>query len=143
MDDLPGREQQDGRLAGAVHLVEHADAGALQVALGVGIARPRLLAPHPYLINAITHLTAAGIPGLAPGPGTPPAAGVRHGRASNTRLNGVSAARRKRVKPARPDDVPDPRLAGLRAQGEADVLGERGGRAQQGGERRSRHGRPD
>ena len=52
-------------------------------------------------------------------------------RASYTRLNGVSAARRKRLKPARRDDVADPRLARLRPEREADLLGQRRRRAQQ------------
>src|SRR5580692_1278830 len=76
MDDRPGREQEDGRLAGAVHLVVQPHTVALDVAGAVGVPGPRLL---------------AGGPGhLAPD----------HGRASKTRLNGVCAARRKRVKPA-------------------------------------------
>ncbi len=67
--DLPGGKQQDGGLAGAVHLVEHADAVPLQVALGVGIARPRLLAPHRHIITP-------GVPGpgrvaASPGPAGP------------------------------------------------------------------------
>ena len=45
-----------------------------------------------------------------------PAIVVRHGRASSTMLNGVSVARRKRVKPARRDDVAQARLAGLGAE---------------------------
>ncbi len=49
-------------------------------------------------------------------PSSAPAAIVAHGRASSTRLNGVSVARRKRVKPPAVDDVAQPRLAGLRAE---------------------------
>src|ERR1700691_1440336 len=69
MDDRPRRQEQDGRLAGAVHLVVQPNAVALKVTGGVGIARACLLARFG------------------------------HGRASNTRLNGVSATRRNRVKP--------------------------------------------
>ena len=44
VDDRPGRQQQDGGVAGAVDLVEDADAVALDVAVLVRVARPRLLA---------------------------------------------------------------------------------------------------
>ena len=54
-----------------------------------------------------------------------------HGRASNTRLNGVSAARRKRLEAAGLHDVADPRLAGLGAERQPDLLRERRRRAQQ------------
>src|ERR1700729_531517 len=100
MDDRPRRQEEHGGLTGAVHLVEHPDPVPLQVALLVGIARPGLLAPYTSPATALTQLTARGVPG-------PVQARGRHcrlwpgtqGRASNTRLNGVSAARRKRVNP--------------------------------------------
>jgi hypothetical protein len=43
LHDRPGRQQQDGRLALAVDLVEDPDAVALDEALVVGVARPGLL----------------------------------------------------------------------------------------------------
>ena len=46
-------------------------------------------------------------------------------------LNGVSAARRKRVNPPPVDDLADARLAGLGAEREPDVLRQRRRRAQQ------------
>ena len=46
-------------------------------------------------------------------------------------MKGVSVARRKRVKPAGGDDLAQARLAGLRAEPEADLLRQRGGRADQ------------
>ena len=49
-------------------------------------------------------------------------------------MNGVAAACRMRVKPAVGEDLPQPGLAGLGAEPEPDVLGERGGGAEQGGE---------
>src|SRR5205814_6981096 len=76
VDDRPGREQQHRRLPGAVDLVEDAHAVALDEALGVGVARASLLARA-----------------------TPPIDRLGQGLASKTRLNGVSAARRKREKP--------------------------------------------
>jgi hypothetical protein len=45
VDDRPGGQQEHGRVAPAVDLVEDADAVALDVALLVGIAGTRLLAP--------------------------------------------------------------------------------------------------
>ena len=88
VDDRPGRQQQHRRLAVAVPLPEDPHPVALGISLGVGISGASLLAP-------------AGARELAP------ARGCRYGRfcgvgqtlVSNTRLNGVSAARRKRVKP--------------------------------------------
>ena len=71
------RKQEDGWRAAAVHLVEGADAVALDVPVEVGVARPGLF--RARLPNRqFTQI---------------------QGRASYTMLNGVSAARRKRVKP--------------------------------------------
>ena len=50
-------------------------------------------------------------------------------------LNGVSATRRRSYEPAGHDHVPDSGLAGLGAEGQAHLLGERGRRAQQRRER--------
>src|SRR4051794_8510668 len=43
MEDRPGRQQQDRRLALPVDLVEDLDAVALDIAVGVGVARTALL----------------------------------------------------------------------------------------------------
>jgi hypothetical protein len=43
MDDRPGRQQQDSRLAGAKGLVIDPDAGPLDVSLLVGLSRSQLL----------------------------------------------------------------------------------------------------
>ena len=59
------------------------------------------------------------------------AGGSAYGRTSSTRLNGVSVARRKRVKPAVRQHLAQPRLAGLRAERRADLLRERRLRADQ------------
>src|SRR6476619_2007634 len=74
MDDRPGREEEHGRLPRAVHLVEGAHAVPFDIPLVVGVPRARLLAPD--LVDRF-----------------------HYGFASKTRLNGVSAARRKCVKP--------------------------------------------
>ena len=44
VDDRPGRQQEDGRLARAVDLVVQPHAVALEIAGAVGVTRPRLLA---------------------------------------------------------------------------------------------------
>src|SRR5262249_14367991 len=49
VDDRPRRQEEDGRLAGAVDLVPEPDAVALDVAGLVGISRARLLAGRRYL----------------------------------------------------------------------------------------------
>ena len=72
VDDRPGRQQQDRRLARAVDLVEDADAVALDVALVVGVAGARLLR----------------VPVLR----SPPWALPRHGALERRRLNGVTVA---------------------------------------------------
>ena len=113
VDDRPGRQQQDRRLALAVDLVEDAHAVALDEALLVGVAGARLL------MGARRRRCRRR----------------RHGRASKTRLNGVSAARRKRVKPPA---VTTSRMRASPAwapERQADLLGERGGGAE---ERRGR-----
>jgi hypothetical protein len=87
VDDRPRGQEQRGRLTLAVRLVEHPHAVALHVSLLVGVPRARLLPP-------------GAVRGLAPARRRRRVRGSRrHGRVSNTRLKGVSAARRKCVKP--------------------------------------------
>ncbi len=80
--DRPRRQQDDGRPVRSVGLVRDPHAVALDVAARVGIPGARLLVRG------------------ARGGSVTRAPRERHGRASNTRLNGVSATRRNRVKPA-------------------------------------------
>src|ERR1700683_1128313 len=88
MDDRPRREQEDRLLTRAIDLVVQAHPVALDVAGAVGVARTRLLPPSGTRRISVIRGCRTG------------ACRRGHGRASNTRLNGVSAARRKRVKPA-------------------------------------------
>src|SRR5271165_5420393 len=87
MDDRPRRQEEDGRLAGAVDLVIQAHPVALNVTGAVGVARTCLLArAGAWRVSPIRWRRYQLCRGS-------------HGRASNTRLNGVSAIRRNRVKP--------------------------------------------
>src|ERR1700733_2740233 len=88
MEDRPGREQEHRLLTRAVDLIVEAHPVALDVTGAVGVARTRLLAPGGTRRVSLTRGCRADV------------CGHRYGRASNTMLNGVSAARRKRVKPA-------------------------------------------
>src|SRR6476660_9691362 len=81
MHKRPGRQQEHRVLALAVDLPEDALAVALGEALAVGVARARLLARDIRAHGLLDDQRPV------------------HRRASNTRLNGVCAARRKRVKP--------------------------------------------
>ena len=76
VNNRPGRQQQNRRIAGAVHLVVDPHPAALHEALGAGVARPGLLRARPRQRGC-----------------------GRHGLASYTMLNGVSATRRNRVNP--------------------------------------------
>src|ERR1700729_2061437 len=88
MDDRPGREQEHRLLTRAVDLVVQGHPVALDVTGAVGVARTRLLAPGgPRRISLIRGCRTGTCRHC-------------HGRASNTMLNGVSAALRNRVKPA-------------------------------------------
>ncbi len=90
MHKRPGRQQEDGLLALAVELIEDALTVALDEAFGVGVASTALLAVAPddptgRLVHDLN--CGARLPRCV------------HGRASSTRLKGVSAARRTRLKP--------------------------------------------
>ena len=92
-NERPGRQQEDRLLALAVDLVEEPHPVALDEPFGVWVAGAALL--------AVAAGRLAGRPGdrVDCGVHAPLADRSPHGRASNTRLNGVSAARRKRVNP--------------------------------------------
>ena len=76
VDDRPGRQEEDRRLARAVDLVEEPHAVALDVALVVGIAGPRLLARgrarqldgHRVLLSSqrVDPVEELAVPGLDP-----------------------------------------------------------------------------
>jgi hypothetical protein len=92
VNQRPGRHQEDGFLALAIDLVEEALAVALDEALAVGVAGAALLAVAADRSHGRRGWCDRGA----------------HGRASKTRLKGVSAARRKRVNP--PSETTSPIL---------------------------------
>ncbi len=110
--------------------------GALDKAFAVGVARATLLAvaaddPTGPLVHDRrdgSGLYRRGVDGRAAGSCLP--GRCAHGRASSTRLKGVSATRLTRLKPPSPKHLGQALLAGLGAERQADLLAQRGGRAE-------------
>src|SRR5207248_11502228 len=99
MDDRPGRQEQNRWVARAVALPEDPDPAALGVADFIRISGAGLLAPGDADFSGGHRRRSSHFRWRCPRRSVGTATRT-YGRASNTLLNGVSATRRNRVKPA-------------------------------------------